>query len=275
MKKINKQEKKSVDNKEKSFFEKMRTDKQYNAKVQLIGFGIFVAAIVIYLNIASMGSSVPVTNSLMGDINRDVVTENTDKDQTSLLKQLDNNYRYDVIIEVEKQNGEIVEETKLRYTGKSYDNQLEITKESINESVLYYKVDERYYGKEQESMEFVSEDVVYDLIDSEYIELDGILNLMDKASLDHVTDYSSGKKEYLYHLKVKDVIVSYKLEDVVEIEVEEENDVLKIDIDYSNLLRMVDENIIDCDLEVIISEIGKIEEFSVLNQETSKSTSGE
>ena len=107
----------------------------------------------------------------------------------------------------------------------------------------------------------VDEKKVYSLVEAEYVEIDSILQLLNQASLDHVTDYSSGKKEYVYHLKVKDVIVSYKLEDVIEIEIEEENGVVEIEMDYSNLLKVVNDEIVTCKLEATITEIGTIKEF--------------
>lgn len=259
-----------------SFFEKMKTDKQYNAKVQLIGFGIFIAILVIYVNISSLGNS-GTTNSVLTDLDSNYQSddENPTEDSINLLEKLENNYRYDITIDVQK-NGENEQETvdvnKIRYVGKSFENQLEITREDTVGSALYYKVDNRYYSKNNKTMKFVEEDDVYSVVDSEYIELDGILEFIDKASLDHVTDYSGGKKEYVYHLKVKDIIVSYKLEDVIEIEIEEENGILKIEIDYTNLFRVVDETIIECELEATITDIGKVEEFLVLDGDENIST---
>lgn len=258
-----------------SFIEKMKTDKKYNAKVQLIGYGVLIVALVIYANVASMGNSIS-GNRILGDDNYDYSSDNEDDSSDGLLEKVDDNYRYDIVVvfKTKNQGEEEVQdavESQIRYVGKSYENQMEITREDLNGSNLYYKVDDRYYSKNDDSMDFIQEDVIYDLIDSEYIELDDILELMDKASLDHVTDYSSGKKEYVYHLKVRDIIVTYKLEDVVEIKVLEENGVLSINVDYSSLIHVVDESIEECKLEATITDIGKVEEFLVLNEEENSS----
>ena len=231
--------KKNIDktiNKEEnmSFFEKMKTDKKYNAKVQLIGYGVLVVALIIYVNITSLGS-VSSGNSIMNDNdNSDYLIGADDEYSLSLLEKLEDNYNYDVVVNIktEIQDDQLEEESKIHYVGKSYGNQLEITKEDSVGSNLYYKVDNKYYSKNDEGMEFIEEDIVYDVVDSDYIELNGIMDLLDKASLDHVTDYSSGKKEYVYHLKVRDIIVSYKLEDEVEFKIEEENGILKINVDF-------------------------------------------
>ena len=131
---------------------------------------------------------------------------------------------------------------------------------------FYYKVDGLYYSKNDNTVNFVKEGEVYNIIDGEYIELDDIIKLMAKASLDRVTDYSSGKKEYVYNLKVRDVIVSYQKDDIVEIDVEEENGILKIDIDYSNLFKAMDDSILECELEAVITDIGEIDDFVVLEE---------
>lgn len=274
MKKINKNNdnnNESIEEKKLSFFEKIKTDKKYNAKVQLIGYGILIVAVLLYLNLSSSGTSAHSGNTIIGNVNSNggIVDENTDLDEMSLLEQINNNYSYDIQLVVEKKQvrGENEdekiedEEQMVRYFGKVYQNVKEITREDGSLQELYYKVDNRYYTKLDDEMNLVDEKKVYSLVEAEYVEIDSILQLLNQASLDHVTDYSSGKKEYVYHLKVKDVIVSYKLEDVIEIEIEEENGVVEIEMDYSNLLKVVNDEIVTCKLEATITEIGTIKEF--------------
>lgn len=265
----NKKQDNVQEEKEISFIEKMRSDKKYSAKVQLIGYGIFVMVLVIYLNISSMGSgSATQGNNIINNNNDGDVSENIDQvsGKISLLESVNDNFSYDMVIEVKRNNVDtkLEEEMELKYSGRVFDNQLEINKIIGNVNEVYYKVDDNYYSKSDVGVEFVREEVIYDIIGSEYIELNNILELLDKASLDHVTDYSSGKKEYVYHLKVKDVIVSYQKDDVVEIEIGEENGVIKIDIDYTNLFRVIDDSILECELEGIITNIGEVEAFTVL-----------
>lgn len=253
-----------------SFFEKIKTDKKYSAKVQLIGFGILLIPLIICLNIANIGNS-DSTNSTFGDnLDPNFQVGNKEEDTTDLLEKVNDNYRYDITLKVQKNDNvgqEIAEVSQIRYVGKSFSNQIEITKEDNLGSVLYYKVDNLYYSKNDDGMNLIEEENIYDMVDSDYIELDNILSFIDKASLDHVTDYSSGRKEYVYHLKVKDVVVGYKLEDVVEFEIEEENGILKIVVDYTNLLELMDESIMECKLEATITDIDKVEEFVVLEEE--------
>lgn len=260
----------SVEKKE-SFLEKMKSDKKYNAKVQLVGYGVFLVALVIYLNISSIGSSVPSGNIIFGNDNGGSSEgENALKEDANLLENLDDNYSYDIVISVDKKsmNTETLEEVEvnnsIRYFGKSYGNKLEINKTVTEVTDLYYKVDDNYYSNVNNITSLVKEAQVYNIINSEYIELADILKLLEKASLDHITEYSNGKKESVYHLLVTDLIVEYKDSDVIEINVVEENNVLKIGIDYSNLFSVIDESIGSCEVDVTITDIGKIEDFEVV-----------
>lgn len=252
-----------------SFFKKMKTDKKYNAKVQLIGYGILIVFLIVYANITS-AINIPSNSIIVDDFVDSKLDDNisNSNNDVSLLRSVDDNYKYDTVLEIEKKKTDDIEVSdnyKVRYFGKSFKNKLEITKEDSLSSLLYYKVDNRYYLKDGDDISLTEEDVIYDLISYDYIELDSIFNLIDKASLDYVTDYSSGKKEYLYHLKVKDVIVSYKLEDVVDISIVEENDILKINVDYSNLIKVVNDEFEKCSLEIVITDISKVEDFLVLD----------
>lgn len=257
-----------------SFFQKLKTDKKYSAKIQLIGYGLLIVVLIIYLNISSMGNSVSGGNTAIS--NEEKINDqlnSTDIESNDLLKEIENNYQYDIHITMKKKNGELDEETTLRYYGKSYDDQLEIFKETLDSTVTYYKLEGRYYIKDDQSILFTDQSSVYDVLEGEYLELDEIKNLIAKASLDHVTDYSSGKKEYVYHLLIKDIILSYQKDDVVEIDAVMENETLTIDIDYSNLLKAIAGDVVECKVESVYSEIGKVEEFQVFSlEEESTST---
>lgn len=257
--------------KKQSFIEKIRTDKKYSAKVQLIGFGIFILLLIIYLNVIS-GSSNSNQNIILGNNSSSLIEESTDDDKTSLLEKVDNNYSYDIVLDIKKKNSDVEEEKQIHYYGKSYKDNMEINKEMDGNTYLYYKVKDYYY-KNGDNLELVKESYIYDIVDKEYIELDSILKLLDKASLDHVTDYSSGKREYVYHLRVKDVIVNYSQEDIIEIDILEENGIISIDIDYTSLLKVIDSSILDCELKATITQVDEVLEFEVAGLKSDESTS--
>jgi len=258
--------------KELSFLEKIRTDKKYSAKVQLIGYGVFIVILVVYLNIASMGN----TNYRGNSIGNKILSGNNgvnevEDDSLNLLEQLKDNYKFDTMVRVflkDQETGKRVdEEKKVRYSGKSYGKEIEIIKESTDGNSVYHKVDERYYTKSEDKLKLLEEEQVYELVSGEYIEINSILKLLEQSSLDHVTDYSTGKKEYVYYLKVKDIVITADKEEKVEIFVTIENNIITIKTDYTKLLSLIYENISECHLEMTISDIGKVEEFSVLPQE--------
>lgn len=262
--------KKKIDNNldenvnEDSFLYKFKNDKQYNAKVQLMGYGIFILVVVIGLNISSIGNK--------GKVPSNNVNQNTYKENTNVLENNTNNYQYDVSMDVKYKNVNDEEvSSNIVYSGKKYKDLMEITKQVDGESKLYYKKDSRYYSKVEEELAFVKDDVIYDIVDADYIEVDNILKLIDKASLDHVTDYSSdGRKEYVYNLKIKDLVVSYQMEDVIEFSIIEENKVTKIGVDYTNLFKVIDKNILSCNMVINISRVNEIKDGEIIFQNNAK-----
>ena len=290
-----KNENKEENNSEnKSFFEKLKTDKKYKAKVELTGYAIFIVVLVIFLNISNIGNNYNYSdNNVVSDNEKTEV--DIDEENSDLLESLDNNYSYDIKVEVkkgssdssqnkdaetvqnqdsdanEKQNngnadsfGEI---KTVSYNGKAYDNNIVINKSFDNNNMTYYKVDKEYYTKDGDKFNVVDINSVYDLLDAKYIEIAGVKEYIEKASLDHYTNYSSGKKEYVYNLKVSDVINSFKGDNLVEINVIIENDTINVKIDYSNLIKITDDSIIECLVTYVYKDIDKVEEFVIIEED--------
>ena len=269
LKKNNKDLVSNEENKD-SFFYKMKNDSKYSAKIQLSAWGIFIVALVIGLNFGNTGSSTS-TNSVGNVINSGILLkeENTDKEDSLLLESLKDNYSYDIVINLKKKsintetNEEVEVDHTVNYKGKSYNKTKEIKKIDDTEK-LYYKVDDNYYSMIDNITSLVNDTQVYEFISGNYIEINGIIELINKSSLDHITEYSSGKKEAVYHLKVLSMLSNHQNNEVVEIKVLEENDVLKINIDYSSLFKEIDNSIAECKLEAVITDINKVEEFEVV-----------
>ena len=290
-----KNENKEENNSEnKSFFEKLKTDKKYKAKVELTGYAIFIVVLVIFLNISNIGNNYNYSdNNVVSDNEKTEV--DIDEENSDLLESLDNNYSYDIKVEVkkgssdssqnkdaetvqnqdsdanEKQNNgdadSLGEIKTVSYNGKSYDNNIVINKSFDNNNMTYYKVDKEYYTKDGDKFNVVDINSVYDLLDAKYIEIAGVKEYIEKASLDHYTNYSSGKKEYVYNLKVSDVINSFKGDNLVEIDVIIENDTINVKIDYSNLIKINDDSIIECLVTYVYKDIGKVEEFVIIEED--------
>lgn len=249
------------DQNQESFFYKYKNDKKYKAKVELTGYVVFILLIILFVNIASLGNNTPSSNNLINKIPSNENNHTIDSEK-HLLETITNNYQYDLNINITKTTEENI---IYRYYGKSYEDRLEINKEFNNTTNKYYKVNNYYYEKTGEEYVIISKDKIYDLINSDYIELDNLLEYIDEASLDHVTNYSSGKKEYVYNLYLKDIIINNKTDEVITINIIEENNTLNINVDYFNLIKEVDNTIKECKVTYLFSNINKIEEFLKLD----------
>lgn len=260
-------EKKGINKEElKDFIEKYKTDKKYKAKVQLIGYGVFILIVLIGLNISALGTSSHENISSMKNYplnNRNTKTENK---RITLLDNIKDNYEYDVKATVTTKKEEIEETKEIEYYGKSSNNNMEINKKLGNENNTYYKVDKRYYKKVNEQYEMMKEEELYDILEKEYIELDSIKEYLEKSSLDHVTEYSSGKKEYVYHMRVKEIIKSYPEIDEIEIKALEENNTLTIEIDYISLMKVISTDYQKCNVTYTYKNIGNVEDFKVIEE---------
>lgn len=246
---------------QESFFYKYKNDTKYKAKVELTGYVVFILLVILFVNIASLGNSKPITN-----LNNEIFQNNNNNSNTetenNLLETITDNYQYDINVNITKKTEENI---TYRYHGKSYKDTLEINKEFNNTTNNYYKVDNYYYQKNGEEYVIISKAEIYDLIGNNYIELDNLLEYLDEASLDHVTNYSNGKKEYVYNLYIRDIIISNKTDEVVTINIIEENNTLNINVDYFNLIKEVDNTIKECKVTYLFSNINKIEEFFTLD----------
>ena len=237
------------------FLEKFK-DKKYRSKVEFIGYGIFILLLIMYLNVAN--SNHIVSNTVIP--NR--VDADNDKKDINLLDGIINNYNYDIKISYEKDSNSYEEE----YYGKVSLDNIIINKKFNNVVSTFYKVSDEYYEKkENEDYHIIDEDDVYELLDNKYIELDGLKKYINMASLDHVTDYSSGKREEVYHLRVSDVIKSYKEDSLIDFNVSIENGIISIKADYSNLLSVMDDNIKSCNVLYTYTDIDKVEKFSIMD----------
>lgn len=257
-----------------SFFERYKSDKKFSAKVQLCGYGVFLLVLIIFLNVSSMNGGTTGNNTIGNTVGSGILNEeNASLDDTSLLEKLSNNYNYDIDIDYVKKsmditnNKEIEIEHSIRYSGKSYNNKLEINKVKDNNTYLYYKLDNNYYSVIDNITSNVKDNEVYDVISNKYIEIDRLLELINESSLDHITNFSNGKKEYVYHYKVLSVNSNNQNSDVVEINIIEEENILEIDIDYTNLVKEIDNTIVELELEATISNVGLVEDFEVIVSE--------
>lgn len=270
-----------------TFKEKYKNDSKYKAKVQLIGYGLFILFLIVYLNIASMGAkNTKLSNTTIKNNDNIPTKENnnietkTDKELGQWLKDIGTNYEYDVVVssKIKNDNGEETN-TQTHYWGKTYQNKMIINKEANGSTTYFLKEDNNYYLNELDNYTLSKKEVVYSEIDEDIIEFDMLNLLLKNASLDHVTNYSSGKKEYEYHLKIRDIIKTYQEDTEISFEIVIEDNVVTVEVDYAPMINIVEQVKKQEEYKVtyLYKNIGKIEEFSGIEKDTKtgETTNGE
>ena len=247
MKKNNSNEEQKI-----SFREKMK-DKKYIAKVQLIGYGIFILIIIVYANVSSKNYNYNNKNTIENSKNNPNITSNVE--EKSLLETIKDNYNYDIDVTIINNDDTT---SNYKYTGFSTGDVIQI---NTNDKVYYGKSNE-YYELVDNNYTLVSDDTIYS-IDKKYITLDDILNYIKKSTLDHTTNYSTGRTTSTYYLYLKNILPNYMEADYVEIDVEETDDTLTINIDYTNLMKYKDKNIKSYKVKLIYNNIGKVDNVDI------------
>lgn len=270
-----------------TFKEKYKNDSKYKAKVQLIGYGLFILFLIVYLNIASMGAKNTKLSNTTTKNNDNIPTKEnnnietkTDKELGQWLKDIGTNYEYDVVASSKIKNDNGAEQTsQTHYWGKIYQNKMIINKEANGSTTYFLKEDNNYYLNELDNYTLSKKEAVYSEIDEDIIEFDMLNLLLKNANLDHVTNYSSGKKEYEYHLKIRDIIKTYQEDTEISFEIVIEDNVVTVEVDYAPMINIVEQVKKQEEYKVtyLYKNIGKIEEFSGIEKDTKtgETTNGE
>lgn len=262
---MKKNEKRENSSQNETFLEKMK-DKKFSAKVQLIGYGVLIVFLIIYANIASYESGSVSDNTVSSENKKGDST--IVSDGSNLFGKIDKNYEYEITLDVSMKDVMDATKTTLEhvlYKGKKYEDNMIIDIIHGDNSLEYYQVGKLYYQFQDGNYAFVSEDEVYSLVGVEYLSIDSLREYIDLASLDHVSDYSSGKKEYVYHLKVNSIVRSYEKDDLIDISVMILDNVVEVTVDYTNLLGLINQNVIDCKVQYRYFNINQVEEFTIID----------
>ena len=227
-------------------------DKKYSAKIQLIGYGIFIAIIIIYVNISSINYNYDYS---VKQNKTSIEEKKTEKENKKLIEIIDDNYHYNLNLNITYSN---IEEEKLyNYTGDSYKD--EITINNGDGNIYYYKNNEYYKNINGEYI-IIEKEEIYDNIDNNYLELNNILKYINKSALDHTTNYSNGNISSVYYLYLKNLIPEYITDDYIEISVNEKEEELNIAIDYSKFMNYKDNNIEKYIVDVTYTNINNVTE---------------
>lgn len=254
-----------------------------NKKTELLGILLLIISIIIALNVTNVRHNYNYNKKTETKQQKEQIK--IKHQETSLLKQLSKNYTYDIEVtlkeeeQTEENNNQLsnnnqVSKTidkKYNYSSKSYQDNLIINKKNDDNTTTYYKVKDNYYQKQDDNYSQIKAKDIYDAIDGKYIELSNILEYIKQSSLEHLTTYSSGKKEYVYNLKLSKLIPEHHDDDLIEIDITTENDTITMNIDYTNLLTITDSKVLDCKLIATYKDINKVEAFTIINDDENTS----
>ena len=258
---------KDKDTKKESFKEKLK-DKKYKAKLELIiGFGLIII-LFIYTSVSGVSSNY--------NYNSTTIPTTPNEEETFILDEITNNYSYEINISLtridNKEDTDIdgnLTQYNYSYTGKTYENNTIINKIVDNTTTTYYQIDNEYYTQTNSAYTLADIDNIYDLIEQKYLSLTTIKEYISSATLDHTTNYSNGNTSYVYNLPVKEIIKTYTEDNNIKIEINVENDIPIINIDYTNLLNAIDNslNVNECQVTFKYTDINEVEEFTIIEED--------
>lgn len=207
--------------KKESFSTKWK-DKKYQAKVKLSIYGIFILIVII---LGSIGNNSSLDNSNSKDIDNNISDNssiNDSKDIFMLPKNKD--YKYNIDIKLD--------DKEIKYNGEVNDVVEVITKEIDNTKYSYKYIDKKYYVSKNNNYVLTSRDNIYDIVDYSYIDNDIINSYLKEGKL-------VGNKSVVY---IKDIVLDYKGNDYITYTLNDK----KIEIDYTKLYNILNDNKIDC-----------------------------
>lgn len=202
-------------------------DKRERAKLELMLYGIFFLVIIIFARISN-------SMSIPSDISSDNNYNN------SFISEITDNYQYDIDINIDNNN--------YKYYGKRLGHNKTITKVTNDTTEYYYQTNDKYYILDARSDKLIltSQNNIYSNIDYRYLDINNIKEYIELGS----------KKDNIYSVKLSDIILNNNSDDVITIEVDEENKT--ITIDYTNLFKIDDENLVHEEVIIKYSNIGSI-----------------
>ncbi len=155
-------------------------------------------------------------------------------------------YNYTFIIDLDTEDNKYT----LNYKGSVIKKEDEgiLTVNNIEANYLYK--DGKYYTKENDTYILIDEQNVYPVIDYKYLNINNIYNYINKGTLEY-TKTSNNIKENSYKVKVSDIITSNSNSpDYIIINYKESNEKIEFYIDYTNLIKHINDNIKSCNIKL-------------------------
>lgn len=214
-------ENKNIDNKKFNLKEKWN-DKRERAKIELILYAIFFIGVIIFVRVGN-----------------NISNNNISTSDNLFISQINDNYSYDIKININDNNYE--------YIGKVLGYNSTIEKKDSNTDEYFYKKNDKYYKLDQDNGYILSnKNDIYDVINYDYMDINNIKEYIKTSNNDNG----------IYKVKISDIILNSSSLDYITIKIDNINNT--IEIDYTNLLRINDNNITKAIVNITYSDINKI-----------------
>lgn len=216
-----KEEKKKLTLKEKL------KDKRERAKLELLFYGIFFLAIIVFTRILSGHNDVPKVTATK-----------------SFINEITDNYEYNIDINIDN--------NKYKYYGKRLGNNMSINKVIDNKYDYFYKMGNKYYILDTNGNYILtSVEDIYNYIDYRYLDISNIKEYIKLGTKDNNN----------YNIKVSDIILNSNNTNNITISIDESNNT--ITLDYTELFK-IDNNNLNKEIVTIkytnINKINSLEE---------------
>lgn len=217
-----KEEKKKLTLKEKL------KDKRERAKLELLFYGIFFLAIIVFTRILSGYNDIPKVNATK-----------------SFINEITDNYEYNIDINIDN--------NKYKYYGKRLGNNMSINKVIDNKYDYFYKMGNKYYILDTNGNYILtSVEDIYNYIDYRYLDISNIKEYIKLGTKDNNN----------YNIKVSDLILNNNNNtNTITISIDESNNT--ITLDYTELFK-IDNNNLNKEIVTIkytnINKINSLEE---------------
>ena len=206
----------------KEIIEKWHNDKKYRAKIKLLLYGIFIILVTIY-----------------------AVTLNNSSSRENLNKEENSEHQANTTIIIPEKyhyNIEINNNDKLyHYSGDKMLDQTTIIKEVDNVISEYIVQNDEYYVKDNDLYVKTNKEVVYDVVNYNYINLETINSYLTKAE----------RNSNQYTIYLRDVILGNDTNEYFIVLINGN----KINIDYTPLMKQFDSEITKYEVNIEIEEI--------------------
>lgn len=214
-------ENEKVDNKKINLKEKWN-DKRERAKIELILYAIFFIGVIIFVRVGN-----------------NISNNNINTSDNLFISQINDNYSYDTKVNINDNNYE--------YIGKVLGYNSTIEKKDSNTDEYFYKKNDKYYKLDQDNGYILSnKNDIYDIINYDYMDINNIKEYIKTSNNDNG----------IYKVKISDIILNSSSSDYITIKLDNINNT--IEIDYTNLLRINDNNITKAIVTITYSNINKI-----------------